>query len=325
MNYYFAPMEGVTTAIYRRAHAEFFPGCDRYYAPFLVACQSQAFRPRELRRLAPEENPGLVLVPQLLGNDVQSFLAAAEVLRGMGFDEVNLNLGCPSGTVTSKRRGSGLLAYPQELDRFLDGIFSGADMKISVKTRIGFSSPEEFPAILEIFNRYPICELIVHPRVRADMYNNAPDPDAFRLAYEGSRAPVCYNGDVFSAADMAALSAAFPELSAVMLGRGCAANPGLIRELALGEETDFQTFRAFHEKLLAAYTAEYSGDKFVLQKMKELWYYMSSMFPGSEKQVKRICKSQRCCDYADAVSALFRDCPFDPAAGFHGQKNSAAF
>jgi hypothetical protein len=136
---------------------------------------------------------------------------------------------------------------------------------------------------------------------------------------------VCYNGDVFSAADMAALSAAFPELSAVMLGRGCAANPGLIRELALGEETDFQTFRAFHEKLLAAYRADYSGDKFVLQKMKELWYYMSSMFPGSEKQVKRICKSQRCCDYADAVSALFRDCPFDPAAGFHGQKKFRRF
>jgi len=325
MKYYFAPMEGVTTAIYRRTHAEFFPGCDRYYAPFLVACQSQVFRPRELRRLAPEENPGLVLIPQLLGNDAQSFLAAAEVLRDMGFDEINLNLGCPSGTVTSKRRGSGLLAYPQELDRFLDGIFSGADMKISVKTRIGFSSPEEFPAILEIFNRYPICELIVHPRVRADMYNNAPDPDAFRLAYEGSRAPVCYNGDIFSAADMAALSAAFPELSAVMLGRGCAANPGLIRELALGTPADFESFRAFHERLLAAYRAEYSGDRFVLQKMKELWYYMSSMFPGSEKQVKRICKTQRCCDYSDAVSALFRDCPFDPAAGFLGQKNSTAF
>jgi tRNA-dihydrouridine synthase len=166
MEYYFAPMEGVTTHIFRRIHASMFPGCGIYYAPFLVACQGRGFKARELMCLSPENNPGVVLVPQLLSSDPEAFLASARQLADMGFGEVDLNLGCPSGTVVSKHRGSGMLAAPDELDRFLDAVFSGARTAISVKTRLGLASADEFAKILEIYNRYPISKLIVHPRVR---------------------------------------------------------------------------------------------------------------------------------------------------------------
>lgn len=325
MEYYFAPMEGVTTHIYRRIHASMFPGCGIYYAPFLVACQGRGFKARELMCLAPENNPGVVLVPQLLSSDPAAFHASARQLADMGFGEVDLNLGCPSGTVVSKHRGSGMLAAPDELDRFLDEVFSGTSTAISVKTRLGLASPEEFAKILEIYNRYPISKLIVHPRVRMDFYNGEPNLAAFRLAYEGSRAPVCYNGNIFSRRGFDRVLSEFPELKAVMLGRGCVADPALIRVLSGGQSLRSDELREFHDALFEAYRAEYSGDKNVLQRMKELWFYMSAMFPDSARQMKRIYKSQRCPDYIAAVDALFGECAFDPSAGFSGRKNSPAF
>lgn len=325
MNYYFAPMEGVTTHIFRQEHARMFSGADRYYAPFLTACGEHGFKMSELKDLLPENNPGLTLVPQLLSNDAAAFLAAARQLRGMGFAEVNLNLGCPSGTVVAKKRGAGFLAVPEELDAFLDTVFSGADIAVSVKTRTGVKSPEEFGRILEIYNKYPIRELIIHPRVRADLYKNTPDLGVFAAACEKSESPLCYNGDIFTVRDCEDIISRFPALPAVMLGRGAVANPALFRECTGGAPLSAEELREFLARLMAAYRAEYSGDRAVLHRMKELWYYMGSLFPDSARQRKRILKSQTCSDCALAADALFRECAFDPEAGFHGQENSDGF
>ena len=166
MRYDFAPMEGITGALFRRLHHQFFPGVDRYYMPFLSPTRDHVFTPRELREILPENNPDAEVIPQLLTKVPEDFLWAAGELAAMGYQTVNLNLGCPSGTVVAKGKGSGMLADPSALDAFLDAVFSRAPCAVSVKTRLGLSDPEEFGPLLEIYNHYPLAELIVHPRVQ---------------------------------------------------------------------------------------------------------------------------------------------------------------
>ena len=194
-------MEGITGAVFRRLHHACFSGVDRYYTPFLSPTSDRRFTPREQREFYPEYNEGIPLIPQILTKHAGDFLWAAEELSAMGYKEVNLNAGCPSGTVTAKGKGAGLLADLAALDAFLDEIFTHANCKISVKTRLGLNDPEEFEPILEIYNRYPLSELIVHPRVRKDFYRHPVRTEYFDLAYEKSKNPISYNGSIVTKAD----------------------------------------------------------------------------------------------------------------------------
>ena len=191
MRLYFAPMEGITTHIYRRVHARLFGGADRYYAPFIAPDGSGNFRASSARDVLPENNTGIALVPQLLCNRAEPFLAVARQLADMGYEEVNLNLGCPSGTVVSKHKGSGAFADLGSLDDMLADIFSRAPVAVSVKTRMGLESVDEFGTILEIYNKYPIAELTIHARARSGMYKSPVDREAYLTAARNSRAPVC--------------------------------------------------------------------------------------------------------------------------------------
>ena len=202
MRYALAPMEGVTGHVFRQAHAACFGPADKYLTPFLSPNQNLCFTSRERAEVLPEHNDGLNVVPQLLTSNAAHFLWASRELAAMGYREVNLNLGCPSGTVSAKGKGAGFLAYPDRLERFLDQVFSYVTIDVSVKTRIGKAGADEWDSLLELFNRYPICELTVHPRVQADFYQGRPNRRAFRKAVGASTAPLCYNGDLFSLPDL---------------------------------------------------------------------------------------------------------------------------
>ncbi len=323
MKIYAAPMEGITGYLYRGAHFRHYGGADRYFTPFIVPGKKRGFRSRELNDILPEHNEGIPVIPQILTNDWEDFLHTAEILKSFGYEEVNLNLGCPSGTVVSKKRGSGFLAFPGELELFLDRIFSGTDMKISVKTRIGRDDPEEFGPLLEIFGKYPIEELIVHPRVRQDFYRNRVRWDAFEKALKLPGIPVCYNGDIFSPEDLARFREAFPETDRIMIGRGLIADPRLASALSGREEGSLlkesgeeekERFLAFHQDLLDGYCREMSGDRNVLFKMKELWAYMIHLFPDGERYGKKIRKAERVADYSVWVSRLVNEQEMLPAA-----------
>ena len=201
MKYYLAPMEGITGHIYRNAYAKYFDNIDKYFTPFIVPNQSTSLKTKELRDMLPENNEGLYIVPQILTNDAEGFITTAKKLQQLGYDEINLNLGCPAGTVVSKNRGSGFLSQRDELDSFLDEIFKINDMKISVKTRIGKDSPDEFYELIKIYNKYPMEELIIHPRTRQDFYGNTPNLDVFKDAISLSENTLCYNGDIFTVED----------------------------------------------------------------------------------------------------------------------------
>ena len=312
MRYYLAPMEGITGYVYRNAYHAYFYPMDKYFTPFLSPGQEGELRNRDVQEILPENNPGIRLIPQILTNRAEAFLGAAELLETYGYREVNLNLGCPSGTVTAKGKGAGFLRYPDALDRFLEEISRGMErrgMKFSIKTRVGGRDPEEFPGLLEIYGRYPLTELIIHPRVQKDFYKNTPRMESFALGMERSRCPVCYNGDITCAADIEALRDRFPDLGRVMIGRGILADPFLL-ERVYGDgilENRKERLREFHQRVYEEYLRVMSGDRNVLFKMKELWSYLIKSFQDGERCMKKIGKAKSRGEYEAAVSAVFHD------------------
>lgn len=302
--YYLAPLEGITTWIYRKAHAEVYGALDKYFIPFIEPHEKRDFKNRELQEIMPEHNEGICVIPQILTNRSEGFLKLCHALKEFGYEEVNLNLGCPSRTVVSKKKGSGFLAFPEELDHFLEDIFSNMDsgMKLSVKTRIGKDDPEEFVRLLEIYNKYPLEELIIHPRVQTDYYKNEPRMDVFGMAEKESKNPVCYNGDLFTESRIYQFCEEFPEEDRMMIGRGMLVNPGL-----LSGENSIEKFRTFHDRIYEGYRERGMGDVNVLYKMKELWRYQIHFFPDSEKYAKQIKKTQKLSEYEQIVKELLRE------------------
>ena len=306
MQIYFAPLEGITGYIFRNAYEDYFGGIDRYYSPFVVTRDGGIMKNKEKNDILPEHNSRIALVPQLLTNHADSFCRAAGQMEELGYHEVNLNLGCPSGTVVSKGRGAGFLGRLDELQRFLDIIFAKCTCKISIKTRIGIESPEEFGRILEIYNQYPVCELIIHPRTRKEFYKGRPHMEIFDDAYARSKNPVCYNGDILSTEDCEMVSERYPGLSSVMIGRGFIARPGFAgnegRKQALVTK---ETVQKFMGRLLADYREVMSGDIHALFKMKEIWIYLGPCFTNYEKYLKKIKKTNKLGEYQAIAADLF--------------------
>ncbi len=311
-----APMEGVCGFPWRNAHASCFPGTDFYYSPFLTATASRAFRKREIRDVLPENNGRLHLVPQIMASDPGDFIWAAREMSALGYPEVNLNLGCPSGTVVRKGRGAGFLRDPEALDDFFAEVFSAAghgelsEIRISVKTRIGVADPSEGLRLIAVFNRYPISLLTIHPRTLRDGYKGPVHRDIFREMLRQSRNPVCYNGDLRAPEDVGSLLAAFPaeeypQLTAVMAGRGLVSRPSLFSECRGGARAAREKLREFHREVLGNYRAVIPEEDNVLFKMKELWGMLGEEFPNGKKALKRIRKARRMDEYLAAVNELF--------------------
>lgn len=305
MQFYLAPLEGVTNYIYRNAYHKYFEKLDKYFTPFISTNQHTHLSTRDLKEILPEHNAGLNVVPQILSNHAEDFIKTAQVICAYGYHEINLNLGCPSNTVVAKNKGSGFLFHRDELNRFLDQIFSKASMKISIKTRHGKYEHEEFYELVKIFNQYPLEMLIVHPRITKDMYKNTPNLEVFGQVLNEIKAPVCYNGDLFTPEDYSRLTQRFPNLNTVMLGRGIIRNPGLVSEIKTGQKPDLKTLKAFHDELYHTYQEVMSGERNVLFKMKELWVYMNLLFEIPDTTVKKIRKCNHLYEYDVLMSMIF--------------------
>ena len=300
MKLYFAPLEGVAGYIFRNAFVHHYGGADRYFTPFL---SNPILSHKERNDVLPENNAASPLIPQILANNSEYFLEIAKTLKDLGYSEVNLNLGCPSGTVVSKKRGAGFLSVPDSLDTFLGEIFEKCPLKISLKTRIGMEDISEWPHLLEIFAKYPFSELIIHPRLRRELYGGSVHRDAFKTAFDylvGKKDieadKLVYNGDICSAEDFSSLTAEFPELTKVMIGRGALKNPEIFNILhGKGEIKDpkekLDTFYAYHDELFDSYRNIMYGEKPVLFKMKELWGWFSEYAGLEAKELKSIRKA----------------------------------
>lgn len=304
MPIYFAPLEGVTDVTYRRTHAACFSGVDKYFIPFVSPTHHLVFTPKEKRAVSPEENSGMHAVPQILSKHADQFLWAANELFQLGYREVNLNLGCPSGTVTAKGKGSGMLRDLESLKAFLDDIFAHSPIAISIKTRIGFSNEEEWSAIWSLLSEYPASEFIIHPRTRSQFYKGKPYREAFAQALETAHSPVVYNGDLFTAEDCHQLLASYPQTAALMLGRGLLANPALVQELKGGERLTRQKLRDFHDQLYNAYLRN-NPPNVALIRMRVAMNHLACCFEEPQKALKAIRKAQNEAAYLQAIQKLF--------------------
>lgn len=318
---YAAPLEGLTTCQWRRIQYEMFGGADKYFTPFLSPNSNLSFQTKELDDL--QHNEGMPVVPQILCNRADHFLWAARELYEMGYREINFNLGCPSGTVAAKRKGAGFLAYPDDLDRCLGEIFEGlpAGMCLSVKTRIGKNDPAEWKCLLATYDKYPISELIVHPRVQKEFYRGAVHTDAFVYTCQNTSLPLVYNGDLHTAADVAVWEDRFPTIHTLMFGRGLIADPSLLRQLQGGTKASREELTAFHERLYEAYRERLSGDMPVLHRMREFWNYYAGNFTDTDDGLKHIRKAKSLRAYCTAADGLLRQCPLrkqeEKHAGYH--------
>lgn len=309
MKFYLAPMEGITTYIYRTAYNRYFGGIDKYFTPFIA---SKKMNRRELNEILPEHNQEICVVPQILTNRAQEFLQIARKIAEYGYDTVNLNLGCPSGTVTARKRGAGFLSVPDELDRFLYEIYAQSPLHISIKTRIGIASVDEWENILAVYRKYPLAELIIHPRLQKEFYKFTPHKEAYATAVAVlPDIPLCYNGDITSPQSLSAVLDTVPTTDCVMIGRGILRNPALVLQLkehGNNNPCSKETLKSFHDEIFEGYATQMPGETPTLFKMKDLWTYLIESFDGAEKYLKKIRKASNYSEYKIAVNNLFLEC-----------------
>ena len=300
-----APMEGITGHVFRRVHAECFGPLDRYYTPFLAPPHvGSSFGGKAFKEIDPANNQGLAVVPQLLTNDADKFVWASRLLADMGYAEVNLNLGCPSGTVVAKGRGSGFLRNLPALEVFLKDVCERSCLPVSVKTRIGILDDSEYDRILELYRSFPLKELIVHPRVQKDRYEGVPRQQEYGKTLERAPFPVAYNGDIFGSGDMDSLLEAYPETSHVMVGRGLLTNPALVRMLKGGPSASATELKDFHDRLFSAYVDAIGGN--AVFRMKEWWSYARFAFADPQAVHRAVRKTRKIEEYTAAVERVFR-------------------
>ena len=292
MRYTMAPMEGIAGHLYRNVQERVFPGACAYYAPFITTTQYDRVASHYLTDLLPSNNTVPCLVPQIMANDAAAFIRMADKLREMGYREVGLNLGCPSGTVVKKGRGAGFLGKPDDMRRFFDAVFAvDRGYAVSVKTRVGIDDEREAEAIWDVFRSYPISEVTVHPRLLSDGYRNDVRLGAFEGALRSLSCPVQYNGDVRGREDAQRILALFPGCSGIMIGRGALADPGIFRELKGGRATQKSEIALFTKELTGEYLRAYRSRHTVLVKMKEVWVHLSESFESAERPLRSILKA----------------------------------
>ena len=316
---YLAPMEGLTGSVYRRTHAAVIGGVDKYFTPF-YSPSANGLSKRELAEL--QEDDRAVTVPQLLTRRAADCLLAVAQLHELGYTEVNLNFGCPSGTVSAKHKGAGFLLQPDEMQAFFEEVFSALDrvapgMRLSAKTRIGYGAESEFPAILSVYDRFPLAELIIHPRLRQDFYKGSPRLAAYAYAEKNTALPLCYNGDVFSAANYTSLLEKLPSISRVMVGRGAVADPTVFLALRGSPVADKRALlRTFHDRLLEENSRRMGTGHNLLCRMADLWNYQCCLFENGFEACRRIRRAQSLAEYRAAVALLFREHALLPDGGY---------
>ncbi len=308
MQVYFAPLEGITGFVFRNAYEKYYGGVDKYFTPFITPHTKKNMDMREKRDILPENNRGIYVVPQVLTNKSEELVSISRELNEYGYKEINLNIGCPSKTVTAKGKGSGFLEQPEALEKFFDEFFSKADMELSIKTRIGMWEVEEAQHLFWIFEKFPFKEIIVHARLGSEFYGGTPHYDVFEEYGTWSNQSLCYNGDIHSLTQMEELDAKWNFCEKYMLGRSLIAQPWMLenRETQAGNEKS-KIFQQFHNELLEGYAQYLSGDRNVLFRMKELWSYWGTQFQGHEKLLKQIKKANTLKEYETIVKMLVND------------------
>lgn len=303
----FAPLQGYTDAIYRRAHARIFGGVETYYSPF-VRIERGEIRRRDVRDIDPENNPGLHLIPQLIAPDVDKLEQIIPLFIEKGYQDVDINLGCPFPMLAKRHNGSGMLPYPEEVKALLTAAINKyPDICFSVKLRLGWENAEECLALLPLFNELPLSHIILHPRLGKQQYKGEVDLNGFEAFYKECSKPLLYNGDLHTTEEIRSISLRFPALAGIVIGRGLLANPALALEYRQGQPLPSDEMAKkvgqLHAEVFGSYQEQLQGGEAqLLAKMKSFWEYL--LPDGDRKAKKTIHKTTKLGNYQAAVSNL---------------------
>lgn len=308
---YQAPLQGFTDFTFRNTFFAVFGGVDKYFIPYLSYGKGREIKKSSVREVFPESNTALPVVPQVLFSDEQELFDLVSILVEYGYEEINLNLGCPYPMATNKGRGAAWLEKPEELNQTLTQLYKqGYSSNFSVKMRAGLTNDQDFRETLSVLNQFPLTEIIFHPRTAIQMYTGKANPQLFADALSLAKHPLVYNGDLFSESDFQELKTILPEQNAFMIGRGLLMDPSLPMRLK-GETWQAKELRKkmkeFHDQLLDAYSMRLQGNGHILMKMNQFWSYFSESFENPHKAMKLVKKSSNLLKYNAAVVEIFRD------------------
>ena len=312
------PFQGITDAPFRNVFKRHFGGIDKFYTPFFTGIHKEEHAKNlQGEEIDPRCNDVETLTPQILSTDAEEILRFAKQCNGLGYKEINLNMGCPFPRVVNKQRGCGLLPYPEKVEAMLEHLFEGiGDMKFSVKCRLGYFKPEEIDDIIPIFNKYPLSELIIHPRIGKQLYKGEANVECFKALMPQINAPLVYNGDIFSVDSFERIRGVIagnePQLpvTGFMLGRGILANPFLAEEIRSMDCIPSDKIMRLHNYVIDLYEDRLQhagGSPKVLGRMKELWSYLMNSFEEPQVVWRKIKKINALKEYEDAVEEIFKN------------------
>ena len=303
------PFQGITDAPFRNVFKRHFGGIDKFYTPFFTGIHKEEHAKNlQGEEIDPKFNDVETLTPQILSTDAEEILRFAKQCKQLGYKEINLNMGCPFPRVANKKRGCGLLPYPDMVEAMFKRIFEEIDINFSVKCRLGYFSPDEIEAIIPIFNKFPLSELIIHPRIGKQLYKGEADVERFKRLIPYINAPLVYNGDVFSVNDFGCIRNAVLPMNRFMLGRGLLTNPFLAEEIRGGAWNAPERTERLHAYVIDLYEDRLrhaGGSPKALGRMKELWSYMIHSFEEPQVVWRKIKKSNSLKEYEDAVEYVF--------------------
>ncbi len=298
----FAPLQGYTDAIYRRAHWECVGGVDEYYTPF-VRIEKGEIRKKDLRDTDPTVNEGVPTVPQVIAKDGDEFSRLCDALQGQGWGRIDLNMGCPFPMQVKAGRGNGLLQRPEHVEEILREMQKRPEVSFSVKMRLGQESEEEGLRVMPIINEMPLVHVTLHPRLGRQQYKGVADKEAFMRFMEGCQHPMVYNGDVVELKmengkwKIGADAIDSTKLKGVMIGRGL-----LVRPWMLSDKEPHTVIKNMHAIVYRHATEHLCGDSQILSRLHAFWEYLDI----PHKQKKAIMKATTLRRYNEAVAFLSR-------------------
>lgn len=305
MEIHFAPLQGYTDFEYRRIHARHCGGVDTYYTPF-IRWEKGGIREKDIKDILPENNEGLHLVPQIICADTDEFNRLADTIQEHGYEEMDLNMGCPAPMQTKLMRGSGILPYPTRVSALLKEMERRPEVRFSAKMRLGLEGKEEWRELSGMLNSSCLKHLTVHPRIGKQMYKGEVDMDAFNEVYSSIHIPIIYNGDVTSMEQVSSLLERYPGLHGIMMGRGLLARPTLAQECLMGKEMPHEErmsiLMQMHEDMLGYCTRKYKVDSQILLHIHAFWEYQESQL--ERKTWKKIMKAGNMKNYLEAIRKL---------------------
>lgn len=303
-----APMQGLTELMFRKVYHRCFPGAlDYAISPFLSLTHGNLTEAWEkIDDVLPEPNRNSIpVIPQILGKESVEFIDLANRLFDIGYTEINWNIGCPMRRVTAKHRGSGILPYPDEVDRILGQVIPHLKPRLSVKMRLGLKSPDEIFNLIPVLNNYPLLNVTIHPRTGRQQYTGQVDLDTFSRALPLLHHKVIYNGDICTPADYRRISQRFPSIQEFMIGRGILYDPLLPLKIKKGQPDNPAATLHFVQELLNAIQELPIREESRMRKTKEYWCLIRRSLPITEQQAMTVLHAQSPQETTDRIQSLF--------------------